>query len=466
MRKFRSPQHRQQLALLPRSIDEYVARDDSVRFLDVLIDEFDLSSIEDEYSNQGRPAYSPRVLTKVLLYGKIRGVRSSRELARACKENLRFIFLAQDEKPDFRTISDFRKRFLPQLGELLKETVEIGIEEGFINLEHVAIDGTKLRANASAKSFQSKEKLEEVLKELEQSLIEDIKRDSQSESDSEDNNDEDPKLPQELLKLENLVERTRSALKKMGEKKRISLTDSDANFMESQAGCHPSYNGQIAVDEKSQMIVGAQISTAGSDHGELKGMLEEVKATTGSDPKRVSADKGYRANEGLVELQERKIEGFVSLQESKQAAIPASEFKYQQEEDEYECPTGELLVLIGKKHGRDASIYQSEDCSGCPISTDCIGGKAKVRTLVVSHHEEIVSAMREKMETEEGKQMLKARSKTVEPVFAWLKVHRCFRQFSVRGQTAVNNMWRFEAAAINVFRLITERMKFAKLVAS
>ena len=130
MRYFRLGQSRDQLSLLPPSLEEYVPRDDSVRFVDALVEEFDLREIESKYSSLGRPGYSPRMLVNLLLYGKIRGIRASRELARACKENVRFMYLVQNEQPDFRTISDFRKNHIEALGGLLRQTVSIGLTEG------------------------------------------------------------------------------------------------------------------------------------------------------------------------------------------------------------------------------------------------------------------------------------------------------------------------------------------------
>ncbi len=155
MKTFRSGMSRNQLTMLPASIEEYVLPEDLVRYVDVLVEEFDLSEIETSYSAFGRPAYSPRLLVKVLLYGKMRGIRSGRELSRACRENLRFIYLACNEQPDFRTINDFRKVHSASLAKLLRQTIEIGLNEGIIDLKQVCIDGTKLGASAGRRSFKS-----------------------------------------------------------------------------------------------------------------------------------------------------------------------------------------------------------------------------------------------------------------------------------------------------------------------
>jgi transposase len=457
MQKFRVPASRNQVSLLPKSVDEYVGERDPVRFVDSLVDEFEIGEIESAYSHIGRPGYSPRVLIKILLYGKIRGIRSSRELSRGCKENLRFIFLAQEEKPDFRTISDFRKRFLVQLAELLKQTVEIGLEEGLISLEHVAIDGTKVRANAGANSFKTPEAMAKILEELEKSFKDDIARDEAAEVEEGNDHDDDPKLPEEFADKKKLAERLKTLLKQAKDKDRISGTDPDASFMKGRQGCHPSYNGQFAVDAKSRMVVGARITDAGSDHGELKPMLEEIEKTTGKNPKKVSADKGYRATSGLVELEKRGIEGFVPLQESHKNKISSKHFKYDDKEDEYTCPAGQVLVQIATKKDRQADVYESEDCTGCEMAKSCLSDPSRNRTLLVSWHESILATMRERVESEEGQIIRKARASTVEPVFGWLKFNRKFQQIIVRGKKAANHIWKFEAAALNVSQIIKFR---------
>src|SRR5215203_7302694 len=144
--KFKELQDRHQQSLFPRSIDEYIDGNDVVRFLDSLVDELDLSEIESAYSSIGRRAYSPSVLIKLLIFGKMRGVRSSRGLAQSVKENVRFMYLAQGQEPDFRTINRFRQKFSKELGCIFVQTVHLAKKEGALRGETLCVDGTKLRA--------------------------------------------------------------------------------------------------------------------------------------------------------------------------------------------------------------------------------------------------------------------------------------------------------------------------------
>ena len=181
MGRFRQPRDRTQVTFLPPSVDEYVEPDDNVRFVDAFVEALDLSEIEEEFSDLGRPAYAPRPLVKLLVYGRLRGVRTGRGLAEAAQENLRFYWLLGGEQPDFRTICDFRKRFAPQLKDFLKQLIGIGIREGVIRLDRVAIDGTILRTSAGSGSFHRRESLERALDRLETSFQPDIEADEVEE---------------------------------------------------------------------------------------------------------------------------------------------------------------------------------------------------------------------------------------------------------------------------------------------
>jgi hypothetical protein len=205
-------------------------------------------------------------MVKILLYGKMRGMRSSRELARAVRENVRFMYIASGEQPDFRTISLFRKRFSRELSGLLRQTIDVGLRAGLITLEHVAVDGTVLRAYAGRRSFRSVEQLRALEAALERSFAEDIEADErEGEERGEDGGD--GSLPPELRDRQRLRERVKRALaeqttveqrrrEEKGRKiRQISLTDPESRFMQSHGGREPSYNGQVAVDAASRMVV-------------------------------------------------------------------------------------------------------------------------------------------------------------------------------------------------------------------
>jgi len=456
MKTFRHQANRQQVALLPASIDEYVSDDDIVRYVDAMIDELDLSEIVRQYSSFGRPGFHPEVLVKIILYGKMRGIRSSRELSRACHENLRFMFLSNHEKPDFRTILLFRKRFHKELGSLLKQTIGIGLREKLITLEHVSIDGTKLRSFAGRNSFKKKSHLEEDLQELEKEILASLKNDIKNDDEDKSKGTKDT-LSKDLKKKEVLVGKIKAALKqyeipRQTQPKRVSTTDPESRYMKGK-GILPSYNGQIAVDRDSDMVVGGFISTDCTDSKLLKPMLNEVETNTGKNAKIITADSGYGEIEGLVDLKKRQIDGYIPRINVEKNHYTYRDFKYNREEDSYKCPAGKTLKL--KETTKRHKIYTTKECGECLQRENCIRvpHKSRNRLLTVSKHQNLVNEMRTKTESTTGKRMMKIRGATVEHVFGVLKYSKNLKRLCFRGLKMVDSMWNLELAAYNIEKL-------------
>lgn len=473
MKTFRQQADRRQIALIPASIDDYIPSDDIVRFIDAMIDEMDLEEIETKYSSFGRPAYHPAVLVKIILYGKMRGIRSSRELSRASRENLRFMFLSNNEKPDFRTILLFRKRFHRELGGLLKQTIGIGLKEKLITLDHVSIDGTKLRAFASRNSFKTPANLERDLQELEEeianSMQEDIKIDHK-ENRRYGNKDKEETLPKNLKNKKELVGKIKSALQQYKKKrqsppKRVSTTDAECRYMKGK-GILPSYNAQVAVDRVSHMVVGGLMTNDCTDHGQLRPMLAEIEKQTGKNPKVVTVDRGYGEIAGLVDLEKRSIDGYVPQSAPEKNRFTLEVFEYDKQTDSYRCPADQVLTLqyTGKRH----KVYTTTRCEACPLRGDCLrdANKGKNRLLSVSRHQALVSAMKKKTETKKGKAMAKIRGATVEHVFGYIKYSKKLHQIFYRGLQKVNSMWKIELTAYNIEKLARHHQKQALLAAT
>lgn len=453
MRKFRVSEERTQLSLLPPSIEDYVPDSDVVRYVDKVVDEFNLSAIEGEYSTEGRPGYSPKMLVKIIMYGKIRGIRSGRELAQACRENLRFIFLAQNEKPDFRTINDFRKHHSAHLAGLLRQTIEIGIRHKLIDLAQVCIDGTKLGASAGRRSFKKPETLTEELNKLEQELKGSFEADCEQEKQEDaryGDSDGEPRLGADIRNKKDLAERVRKALREHEESNKkdkpesISTTDPECRMMKGK-GVNPSYNAQAAIDVKSRMAVGGYVVNACCDSSELIPVIDSVKELTGSEPALVSADRGYTRIEHLTNLEQRGIDGYISQRERR------GQFTYDEGRDVYVCSQGRDLVRI--ENNKNDVRYAISECGGCAQKPSCWRAEAPRRTVCVSYHEASARRMRTKVQSEKGRDISRVRASTIEPLFGTIKFARRFRQVTVRGLKRVNELWQMELAAYNLARL-------------
>lgn len=460
MGKFRELQSRTQLNLIPRSIDEYVSEDDGVRLIDEVIEELDLSEIEGKFSEIGRRAYSPRVLVKILAYGTMRGVRSSRELARATRENLRFIFLAQGEQPDFRTISDFRKNFHEELAAVLAQTVSIGLKEGLIKLEQVAIDGTKIRGFAGKNSFKSAEQLERELEKLEEQISAALKagQDADDREDEEKGKDDDGDmhLPPTLRGKQERRERILKGLAELkggkGTKRsRVSTTDPECRFMKTE----PSYNAQAAVDVESGLVVSGYVTSNNNDTNELGRCVDEVVATSKRKPRQVVADAGYGTYEEIARVESASVEVFVPLGPSRSRA--AALFTYNASRDQYRCIGGRTLRksnIVGNK-----TYYTTRRCAGCKYRERCCPDYPDGSTRLISKHryDAVADRMREKMQSTEAKVALRNRRCTVEPLFGVLKYCRGLSNFLLRGTRKVTAMWKFELAVFNIGKLAATR---------
>ncbi|MEZ4654604.1 MAG: IS1182 family transposase [Candidatus Eisenbacteria bacterium] len=457
--KFRVPRDRRQTSLLPRSVDEFVPANDIARFVDMMVDEMDLGEIESRYSENGRPAYSPRVLVKLLIYGKIRRVRSSRELARAARENLSFVFLTSGETPDFRTISLFRKRFSKELAGLLKQTIDIGMRQGVVDLETVAIDGTIKRASAGMGSFRSEEKL---LKMLEASIQADAKVDD--EEDKQQGDDEGPKLPDELTGEDVLRERIRSALRQFQDRpkgskplKQVSLTDPECRVIHSVHGKFGSYNAQAGVDAKHGFVVMGYVTNT-SDGSELARALKEIASNTGQNPRIAVADAGYSSFEGLRALNERGVDGYVNQPQSRSSTLPRDQFEYVESERAYRCPEGRWLRRKTHISKQRQTVYVSEGCDGCSLRERCLENlhPGTRRYFYVHDDWPLRDLMAKKVRSEFGSAMMRLRSATVERLFGHQKWNRGISEFLFRGLQRVDDDWKFTLAVGNLEILFRE----------
>lgn len=458
--KFREPESRSQLTLLPRSIEDFVAVDDRVRLVDEIIAELDLSGIESKYSEQGRPGYSPRILTKILAYGTMRGIRSSRELARATRENLRFIFLSQGERPDFRTISDFRKRFQSELGAILSQTVRIGLQEGLIKLEQVAIDGTKIKGFAGRNSFKSAAKLEQELQALDRSisvaLAAGIAADNEQQADEDCDDDDIDRLPPSLRGKQERRERIQQALKQIagssnGAARRLqaSSTDPDCRFMKGT----PGYNAQAAIDVESGLVVGAYVTTNNNDTRELKRGVDSVLTNTGGVlPESVVADAGYATYSEIAAVEELDIELYVPALNKAKGSREL--FTFDSKSNAYICKNGKRLESRGIANSKQ--LYGTNECAGCTLRAQCAprSNPNGTKRIIGTHiHASVAEGMRLKMLGAEAKEAMRRRRCTIEPLFGIVKYCRKLHQLLLRGLAAVDPAWRFEMAVHNIAKL-------------
>ena len=358
MSKHFRPWNIDQTLLLPPNVRDFVPKDHVSRFIVGLVrDSLDLKAIMCSYvSGLGQPPFDPRMMVSLLLHGYASGLYSSRRIARACSERNDFVMIVALDPPDFRTISDFRKRHLKALGELFLQVLKLCETAGLVKLGHVALDGTKIKANASkhkAMSYERMKKREAELKAevacmLAAAEAADVQEDEIFGKDKRGDEmpdwasdkakrlakiqeamaalEADAKLAAEeerRIEAEKQQQRNAEGRKKPGKpaaplpdepdpKAQRNFTDPDSRIMKSKEGFVQAYNAQAAVDAEAQIIVAHELTQCGSDQGQLVPLVEAIENNLGRKPEQASADSGYCSEPNLKALVARGIDGYVA----------------------------------------------------------------------------------------------------------------------------------------------------------
>jgi len=444
--KFRSyDQH--QIILLPNSIEDMIPDNHLVRVIDIVVEQLDLRGLYNSYGEEGQPAYHPKMLIKILLYGYATGIRSSRKLSEKIESDVFYMYLSGMQRPDFRTISDFRKNKKDYLCEYFRQVLQICNQIGLVSLGHIAIDGTKIEANSSRKMMKDKEdifKIEEKIEQQIKSLLESAEKTDEQEDEKYGKEKRGDELPVELSKKEKFLEKIKAAKKYLEENKlkRVSITDPETRIMKMGNGTNICYNAQAAVDSDNQIIIACKVSNAETDHYNFIPIYEEIIKNTGEKPKEVSADAGYHSGKTYLYLEGKNIDGYIpdckfTAQTDKKGneitgTFDRRRFVYNSIDNTYTCPAGKQMKFSknSSRNGVKFKIYKGTGCLECQSRHQCIEKPtANYRQIQIYENDKFKTEMRKKLLSEEGRKKYKKRMTTIEPVFAHLKRIMGFREF-------------------------------------
>jgi transposase len=414
----------EQNLLLPASLREWLPDDHLSYFVSDVVDQLDLSAIESVYEGEerGQPPYHPRMMTKILLYGYCVGVFSSRKIQKRLVEDIAFRVLAAGNQPDFRTISDFRKLHLKALEELFQQMLRLTLETGMMKLGRVAVDGSKVKGNASkhkAMSYGRMKETEKRLREEVRKLLNQAEAADQEEDSRYGRDRRGDELPEELQRRETRIARIREAKHALEERAReqakskgkdpeeaqptkkaqYNFTDPASRMLKGSDGFVQGYNTQIAVEPVFQLIVGQRVTQAANDKQQMVPLVEAIEEQSGQKPEGVLADNGYCSDENLKYLARKRMEGFVA--------------------------TGK------QKHGE-----RRKPCQRGPLPREASR----------------VERMERKLETKVGAAVYATRKFIVEPVFGQIKQARGFRQFLLRGIEKVRGEWALICMTHNILK--------------
>ena len=329
------PYEPDQLLLMPPSLDEWVPDDHLARFVREVVETLDLTAIEDTYTEErGYPPYHPRMMVAVLLYGYATGTYSSRKIARRLVEDVAMRFLAAGDQPDFRTLSEFRKRHGAALAALFTQVLRLCRRAGLVKLGQVAIDGTRVKANASKHKAMSYERMPQQEAALQAEIAELLRRAEQADRDEDARYGPDRRgdeLPAELARRESRLQKIREAkaaleaeareqAQQAGKdpaagtpppKAQRNFTDPESKIQKTPDGFIQGYNAQAAVDGHAQVIVAQTVTPMAADVGHLVPLVTAITGTLRRRPRRVLADAGYCSEENLLTLEEKRIDSYI-----------------------------------------------------------------------------------------------------------------------------------------------------------
>jgi transposase len=436
---------RNQISMLPMSLDDMLPADAEVRAIDAIIEKMDVLSMEFTYSETketGRKPYSPVDMFKLYAYSYFNGIRSSRKIERECYRNIEVMWLINGLKPDFKTIADFRKNNKEPIKQAFHKFSMICDELGLIGKEMVAVDGSKFRASNSRFAYHSEKKLQKKIehynKVAEEYLL------LLDRYDEQENNCAAPKLSRSEIeeKIDGINKRL-SELRELEQTVKVNgtiyETDPDSRMMQTNnKGCDICHNVQIAVDDKNHMVVAVDVTSEPVDKEQLHNMTLQAKEELGVETIAVIADKGYYSARQFAKCKEDNIVPIVAKADRSFMAVTKeyekSRFKYDETQDGYICPQGHLLrpYQHRKKYTQETDFkrYQNfEACSTCPARNQCSNGE-KGRTIQDRPFQRIADEVDRR--TEQFADMYKVRKQTVEHPWGTIKRTMGFSYFLTR----------------------------------
>lgn len=417
--------------LLPPYIEELIPADHVARVVNKVVDLLDIWELTSQEKIEGRPAYHPRMMLKILFYAYSQKMPSSRVIARRCAEDVVFMWLSGVQRPDFRTISDFRKNNIKVLKKVFKQVVQICHRLGMVSLGLVAIDGTKVKAAASDYGAKTKDALKEALKAVEAD-IEKYMADGLAIDKAEDilygENRAGQELPKEVKQVLEKREAIVAAIKEIQEIKerdktgkkepKLNPLEKEARFMKHSGGrIRLSYNCQAAVDERESVIVAADITSEANDKGQMLPMLEKVEETAGKKPDKAVMDAGYYSRDNLEKAEKLEADCYVTSR------------KWEEEVQE-----------------RGVEVAKAD------------GVKEYAETRSNRGIADAVRRMAAKLQSEEGKEIYCQRKEIVEPVFGQIKFNLGFRRFRLKGLDKAGGEWTLVCLVHNIKKIYVRIM--------
>lgn len=508
------PYQQNQPMLLPPNLEELIPPNHLVRVVNSIVDAIDIKPLIQQYKGGGTSAYNPKMMLKVIIYAYTQRTFSSRQIAKALRENINFMWVSGMNQPDHRTINRFRGKIMKAvIDEVFYQVVEQLLDLGYIDLEKYFVDGTKVEANANRYTYvwrKNTKRYKEGLQKKVRVLLDEIDEIEAAEEEAYGDDDleevgegkeidsqklkevaerineklaEDPKN-KSLKKAKRILEKEyiprqekyEEQEKKLGGRNSYSKTDPDATFMRmkddplGEGQLKPAYNIQMGTE--NQFVVGYSIHQRAGDTGCLKEHLENVKHWLGEYPDTVIADAGYGSEENYTYLKKKNITAFVKYnmfhleqKESykKKHQYRQENFEYLPEEDQYICPQGKRLIykytderITDNGFKVTRRIYGGAECRQCAVKSECTKSKYERELWIGVELVKLRETARNLLESPRGKEMRSQRPVDVEAVFGRIKQNWGVRKFMLRGKENVKTEWGILCVAHNMTKIAAQ----------
>jgi transposase len=454
--------NRKQLCWREVDVERLIGEEHAARAIWEFVGRLEMSGYREEVraveGKAGRPGWEPRLLISLWVYAYSEGVGSARAIEELCEWEPGYQWLTGATVVNAHTLSDFRVKHEKALKELFVQILGLLSADGLITLERVMQDGTKIRAKAAQDSFRRKERVKQALEQAQeqvaavQALSEEETSRRISRARSRAQRERQQRLEQALEEFEKLAEQGSG---KEQENRRVSTSDPQARIMkQADGGFAPSYNVQVNTDASNGVVVAVGVVQAGNDFEQLEPGVDRVEQNLGKTPDQVVTDGGFVSRDNIVAMKDRGVE-FIgpcgdeagkgkSSYEGRgvSAQYHSSQFVYDALSDSYRCPQGKILSYEGKEQRHTQVSYryraQRSDCQRCPVKGQCCPGN-RVTGRSVHRSEEIaeVAEFRQKMQTEQAREIYRHRAQVAETPNLWIKEKFGLRQFSVCGLSKV-----------------------------
>jgi len=462
MRRFVEGADRGQTTLFPECLQDWIGEDNTVRVIDVFVEELDLAGLGFggvDREATGRPSYHPSVLLKLYIYGYLNRVRSSRRLEAECHRNIEVIWLLRTLKPDFKTIADFRADNRTAFKSVFRQFTLLCKRLDLFGRELLAVDGTRIKAvNNKDRNF-TRGSLKKFIEAADERLADYLARlDDGDVAEVETSGARTKNLAEKIEALREKRGRYGAMLAELDRtgESQISLTDPDSRAMAAHTKVAVGYNVQTAVDAKNKLIVDQEVTNQVVDMGLLQATAEPARAILEVDRIDVVADKGYFRTEDIDACDKAGLTPYVPRPQRGSSAshgfFRKDEFRYDAERDAYVCPAGQVLATRYESKLRDMKKVDYANraaCAACPLRSRCTNDFRKVSRL---ENEAALDRMAERLKARP--EILDRRRETVEHPFGSIKQWMNQGAFLMRGLDKVRAEFSLTALVYNLRRAL------------